>query len=114
LNRDAFSPAARSLVRSTETVVLVSPVTVFEISQKQRIGKLPGMAAFVADVGATLARLRTEELALHHARARLAGTLASRHRNPFDRLLAARAILEEVPVLTVDPAFSDLGAVTLW
>jgi PIN domain nuclease of toxin-antitoxin system len=32
-------------------------------------------------------------------------TLPKRHRDPFDRLLVAQAQLEDLPILTADPAF---------
>ncbi len=44
----------------------------------------------------------------------LAGTLTSGHRAPFDRLLAAQARLEAVPVMTIDPVFRTLGVEVVW
>jgi PIN domain nuclease of toxin-antitoxin system len=36
------------------------------------------------------------------------------HRDPFDRLLAAQALLERMPILTRDPAFAAYGTATIW
>jgi len=36
------------------------------------------------------------------------------HRDPFDRLLAAQAIVEKVPVVTPDPGIAAHGVSTLW
>lgn len=45
----------------------------------------------------------------------LAGQMSSPHRDPFDRMLAAQAIAENVTLATADPAFSSFhGLLTLW
>ncbi|HEY5044376.1 MAG TPA: type II toxin-antitoxin system VapC family toxin [Solirubrobacteraceae bacterium] len=36
------------------------------------------------------------------------------HRDPFDRLLAAQALSERVPIVTRDPAFAAYGVPTIW
>jgi PIN domain nuclease of toxin-antitoxin system len=40
--------------------------------------------------------------------------LAARHRDPFDRILAAQALLEDLPLVTNDPAFAGFGVKLLW
>ncbi len=42
---------------------------------------------------------------------RVAGKL---HRDPFDRLLAAQALDERIPIVTRDPAFAAYGVATIW
>lgn len=44
----------------------------------------------------------------------LAGSLAAEHGGPFDRVLAAQALVEGIPLLTADPAFSALRVETVW
>jgi PIN domain nuclease of toxin-antitoxin system len=36
------------------------------------------------------------------------------HRDPFDRLLAAQALVERIPVISRDPAFAAYGVATIW
>jgi PIN domain nuclease of toxin-antitoxin system len=36
------------------------------------------------------------------------------HRDPFDRLLVAQALEEQVPIVTSDPAFAHYGAKRIW
>ena len=45
--------------------------------------------------------LRVESLDLHH-------------RDPFDRILVAQSIVENLPVLTVDPVFKSYPAKVIW
>ena len=53
-----------------------------------------------------LAILRADELPIRSAHALKAGTLSTEHRDPFDRILAAQAILEAARLVTNDHAFS--------
>ncbi len=36
------------------------------------------------------------------------------HRDPFDRLLAAQALTEKIPIVTRDPALAVYGAAAIW
>ncbi|CAN5320303.1 hypothetical protein BH20GEM2_BH20GEM2_19260 [soil metagenome] len=51
-------------------------------------------------------------ITLDHALA--AGSLPGLHRDPFDRMLIAQSQLEGVPVVTLDPAFSQYSIETMW
>ncbi|MFH1566560.1 MAG: type II toxin-antitoxin system VapC family toxin [Gemmatimonadota bacterium] len=51
-------------------------------------------------------------ISLEHALA--AGALPGPHRDPFGRMLIAQARVEEVPILTRDPAFVSYGVTLLW
>ena len=44
----------------------------------------------------------------------LAGSFATEHRDPFDRMLAAQAAIEGAALVTVDPAFGGFPVTTLW
>jgi PIN domain nuclease of toxin-antitoxin system len=44
----------------------------------------------------------------------LSGELPRAHSDPFDRLIAAESIHHQVPVITPDEPFSELGAQRLW
>jgi PIN domain nuclease of toxin-antitoxin system len=44
----------------------------------------------------------------------LAGSLPGAHRDPFDRMLAAQAQIENVPLVTGDPVFRAFGTRVLW
>ena len=61
-----------------------------------------------------LATLMATEVPITSEHALLAGSLSAEHRDPFDRLLAAQALVEGVPLLTADPAFSALRVETVW
>ena len=41
-------------------------------------------------------------------------TLPFHHRDPFDRLLIAQAMLESVPIVSIDPHFDSYSVTRLW
>ena len=110
-----LSPRASELIRGAANVVLVSPASAWEIATKLRLGKLDGARRIVAAYAAHLATLRATELPIRTGHALTAGSLVSDHRDPFDRMLAAQAIDEGVPLLTDDPAFRSFADLeTIW
>lgn len=94
----------RTELAEQEETIFVSSASAFEIATKQRIGKL--------DASALLDRWDDElrsaglaALAITSEHALVAGRLEWEHRDPFDRLLAAQALVEGLELVTVDPAF---------
>jgi len=94
--------------------VFVSPISLFEIGQKVRIGKWPEMEPHVlklADIlerqGGSIASL-TPEICLH------ASTMDWQHRDPFDRLIAATAMAEGLPLVSADTVFDELSGHSRW
>lgn len=114
LDDSRLSAAARDILADPANVVLVSVVSAFEMTTKHRLGKWPDIGAFAAEfeLAVTAEGFRVMELATDHAA--LAGRLAGAPRDPFDRLIAAQAIVERMPVLTIDPALAMLGAEVIW
>lgn len=110
-----LSPRAADVVRDAGNTLLVSAASAWEIATKQRLGRLPSAGAIVAGYSAHLARLRVEELPIRSVHALIAGGFLVEHRDPFDRMLAAQAIIEGVPLLTDDRAFGTFAElVTIW
>jgi PIN domain nuclease of toxin-antitoxin system len=110
-----LSRRAADLIMSPTNDVLVSAASAWEIATKYRLGRLRGAGPIVAGFAAHLAMLRAEELPVRSIHALAAGNFAVEHRDPFDRMLAAQAQVEGVPLLTDDPAFSAFPVLrTLW
>jgi PIN domain nuclease of toxin-antitoxin system len=102
--------AARELVARDDTEVFVSAASGWEIATKHRLGKLPLPPELVRDLPIRLAEQRFVALDVTLPHALRAGALPGEHRDPFDRMIAAQALLERLPVLTADPALEALGA----
>jgi PIN domain nuclease of toxin-antitoxin system len=48
------------------------------------------------------------------AHAQRAGSWPQPHSDPFDRMLAAQSVLEELPVVSRDPALAQFGVLPVW
>jgi PIN domain nuclease of toxin-antitoxin system len=110
-----LSPTARALLEDPETELLVSAASAWEIATKYRLGKLPGAQSLITGYATHLTTLGARELPIASAHALAAGLFAVQHRDPFDRMLAAQAIAEGVPLLTSDRDLAVFpGLVTQW
>jgi PIN domain nuclease of toxin-antitoxin system len=112
---DAKLPVAmRNLLSHDDTTVLVSAASAWEICTKVRIGKLPTAHALCEDFLGFLSRHEFEPLPVSVEHGRLAGRMAGAHKDPFDRMLAVRALIEGVPVVSNDAAFAGFGVNVMW
>lgn len=107
-----LSQRAQSAIEGADTV-LVSPITFFEIAQKVRLGKWPEMEPFVDRLPALLDEQGGSVAGFDPAICIVAGRMDWAHRDPFDRMLAATAMLLNLPLVSADAVFD--GVVTrLW
>ena len=100
-----FSKPVRDQIAGTGTELLLSAASAWEIAIKHALGKLTTPEPPDVFVPRLMAQLGITPLPVLHRHALHVATLPPRHRDPFDRLLVAQAQLEEVPILTADPAF---------
>jgi PIN domain nuclease of toxin-antitoxin system len=109
-----LSPKARTAISAASAEVFVSAVSAWELSTKVRLGKLPTAAALIQRLPESLAEQQFRPLAVSIEHGRLGGLLPGAHRDPFDRILAAQALLEGLPIVTIDAAFATFGVKVLW
>lgn len=105
--------AARHGIRTAEAV-FVSAITAMELSTKLRIGKLPAAQLLVEEFDIRCANEGFGLLPLSHRHGLYAGAIKAEPRDPFDRMLAAQVILEDLLLVSSDTAFDALGARRLW
>lgn len=111
----SLSNKARSCIADTRNTVFFSSVSAMELSTKIRLGKLTLTGQLAKNLGAAVAGSGWQELPLSINEAQQAGTLHWPHRDPFDRLLAAQALLNKFALLTCDPAFVPVqGLKLIW
>lgn len=80
-----------------------------------RLGKLPQAQVLVLGYAEHLARLDAHELAVTSRHALDAGFLNWAHRDPFDRMLAAQAMVESITLVSGDSVFAEVpGVRILW
>jgi PIN domain nuclease of toxin-antitoxin system len=107
---DSLSADARAVLADRGNELLVSSASVWEIAIKRWLGKLEApdeLVETVSDEGFVF-------LAVTPAHAWRVATLPPHHGDPFDRLLAAQALTEGIPVMTADPRFGAYGVGVMW
>ncbi|SOD81327.1 type II toxin-antitoxin system VapC family toxin [Spirosoma fluviale] len=105
-----ISPARlKPSVRATleENPIWISQISLFEISIKQKIGKLPEFLISAADLidqlykdGFQLLPVKNEHIIAYHSI-----PLFPEHRDPFDRLILASALAENLVIISADERF---------
>jgi len=109
-----LSPRCATFFQSQDNEVYLSAASAWEIAVKHASGRLPlpvPPAQLVAEERARLGVLPLpidEESALHTSR------LPVLHRDPFDRVLVAQAIVHGLTILTPDPLVTQYPARTVW
>ncbi|MDR1796555.1 MAG: type II toxin-antitoxin system VapC family toxin [Clostridiales Family XIII bacterium] len=110
-----LSRKAAATIKSQQSVLYVSAISAYEILNKYRIGKLYGAESVVFDIPGKIRTLGAIEMPVELRHTVFAGNLEWEHRDPFDRILAAQASLENIPLITNDAALAKLPAIrTLW
>lgn len=95
--------------------LIVSAVTAWEISTKVRLGRWSDAEPLVSQFQDLATHIGAVELPITTRHALRAGELHWPHRDPFDRVLAAQALLDNMTLVTSDAAFSTLGGLrVLW
>ena len=100
-----------SYIKNIENDIYVSAASVWEISTKFRIGKLPEASSVAKDVHFWIDKAGFQALSISSEHAQLAGSWDLPHRDPFDRMLAAQAKLEKMPLATINSALKKFPIV---
>jgi PIN domain nuclease of toxin-antitoxin system len=105
---------ARALIVDPSNQKLISAVTYWEIAIKVSIGKLDLGEPYRAFMPREIYRNNFDTLAMSVDHMAVVSSLPFHHRDPFDRLLIAQAIVEQMPLVSGDPAFDAYPITRLW
>ena len=106
---------ARTLIEDMNNQRLLSVASVWEMAVKISIGK---MSIGTQPFGTFIARqleinyIGILDIALYHTA--LVSSLPFHHRDPFDRMIIAQALADQIPIVGRDPAFDDYAVTRLW
>ena len=107
-------PQAVAALEDTANELLVSAGTIWEISIKVGLKKLSLSMSYrqwmnkaIADLGLTLLPITVEY-------ADVQAELPGYHGDPFDRLLAAQAKVENISLVSADLVFDQYGVNRIW
>ncbi|MDQ3134594.1 MAG: type II toxin-antitoxin system VapC family toxin [Acidobacteriota bacterium] len=104
---------AKNLLES-DVDLLLSVGSLWEIAIKVSIGKLSLPDSYDKFIPQQMALNDIEMLPLNLAHLEVVVTLPLHHRDPFDRLLIAQAMVENVPIVSADGMFDNYGVNREW
>lgn len=105
--------AVRARIESADRVAL-SVISFYEIGQKVRLGKWPEMAPFAGGLLEQALADGFDPIPLSPSAALSAALTPWAHRDPFDRMIAAVAQAEDLPLVSPDAAFDAMGVQRIW
>lgn len=109
-----LSKSAHAWIADDENEVFVSAASAWEIATKERVGKPLGVNTIGPQFLDLIAADGFTALPITHRHAIAAGVHPAAHRDPFDRLLAAQAVMEGLTLVSRDGAFEGLGIRPVW
>ncbi len=109
-----LSANAKAAIADPGNEALVSAASAWEIATKYRIGKLPQGAPLAVDMPGVLAGQGFVELPITVRHGQAAGSLPGPHRDPFDRMLIAQAVLVDLVLVSNEAVFDRYGVRRLW
>jgi PIN domain nuclease of toxin-antitoxin system len=110
----ALSATAKALIEDPANRKLVSVASCWEIGIKASMGKLKLGEPSGSYIPAALARTGFELLPISVAHATGVEALPLHHRDPFDRLLIAQVIAENLSLVSKDSVLDAYGIARLW
>lgn len=105
---------AKSYILDPVNTKLVSPASYWEIAIKIRLGKYTLHESYEAFTQRGIYGNGFSILPIKPKHTVVLTTLPFHHRDPFDRLLIAQAMVEQVPIVSGDSAFDAYSVTRLW
>jgi PIN domain nuclease of toxin-antitoxin system len=111
---ERLSVAARELVEASANQPFLSAASLWEMAIKLSLGRLHLGLAFEDLVPEQMHLNGVQFLGIEVEHVTPVTTLPFHHRDPFDRLLVAQAMTEQMPIVSADPAFDAYPVKRLW
>ena len=106
--------SARNIMSAPTVPIYVSAISAYELALKVRTGELSELAEPLADFGDSVRGDGFRHLDVLHDHTTRAAMLSDELRDPFDRIIAAQALADQLTVLTRDRSIAAFGCRTLW
>ena len=109
-----LSAMARTVIQDAANEILISPASYWEIAIKISVGKWQLNRTYEEFIDLALNKYWFQVLPILPTHtARVIG-LPFHHKDPFDRLLVAQALVENTPIISNDSALDAYGIQRLW
>jgi PIN domain nuclease of toxin-antitoxin system len=109
-----LSGRAREVISDGGNDLLFSAASGWEIAIKAGLGKLKVSGDLGAYLTGQLSENSVQVLPVYLSHTLRVADLPHHHRDPFDRLLVAQALVEKLPLMSADPEISRYPVETVW
>lgn len=109
-----LSQRALSVIQDNQCQRFLSAATIWEISIKIGTGKLRLSLPFRFWMKKVIEDLNLEVLPITVEFAEKQALLPPVHKDPFDRLLIAQSLVDEIPIISIDQVLDSYGINRIW
>lgn len=109
-----LSERAREIIRDPANEIVFSAASAWEIAIKARIGRIAFQQDLTTFIPEQLHINGFAKLSIEVRHTLRVAMLPALHRDPFDRILVAQAMLEELPLLSRDAAIARYDVPIIW
>jgi PIN domain nuclease of toxin-antitoxin system len=109
-----LTPGTLAILGDPRNELLLSPISVYEMAIKVRLGKLNFGMPLSDFVDEAIRRTRLIELPIRIGHALATQALPPHHKDPFDRLLIATCIAEGIGFVTADSQVRKYPVTIIW
>lgn len=109
-----LSRAARTALTRADSDLFLSVASLWEMQIKIGLGKLRLAFPLPQAVEREIRDNGLQLLPIDPAHVYAVGALPDAHFDPFDRLLAAQSVVEQMPLVTADPALARYPVKIVW
>jgi PIN domain nuclease of toxin-antitoxin system len=113
-NNDRLPSSITAIINDGRNDILLSIASVWEMAIKQSTGKLNLGTPYASFIAEQMRLNSMELLSVRLEHLDLITTLPLHHRDPFDRLLIAQAIVEDILLISADSVFSLYPVQRMW
>jgi PIN domain nuclease of toxin-antitoxin system len=114
LNDSQLSRPAENAIADPANDILISPATYWEMALKVGKQKLDLHGTYDDFMNRGIGGNDFEILPIEPRHTSVLTTLPFHHKDPFDRLLICQAMIEQVPIVSIDAAFDAYGVTRIW
>lgn len=100
-----LSTSLKDLIEDEDNVIYLSVASLWEMSIKYNLGKLTLVPSYQEFVEREVRETNLNLLAIELEHLMINATLPRHHGDPFDRIIIAQSMAENIPIITVDPVF---------
>jgi PIN domain nuclease of toxin-antitoxin system len=111
---DRLSNTARDYMADFNNDLLLSTASLWEIAIKTSLGKLELLSPFDQLFPSHLEKNSIDVLSIELDHIFAITNLEFHHRDPFDRLIIAQGITEQIPIITSDATFPKYPIEVIW